>query len=52
VVDKLEEQHKRKLHQMEADSPALIVAVYMCVTGMPGNGEGLRIGMNPLRGVC
>jgi hypothetical protein len=31
VVDKLEEQQKRKLHQMEADSPAVIVIAYMCI---------------------
>ncbi len=51
VVDKLGEQHKRKLHQMEADSPAVIVIAYMCILGKLGNGEGLRIGMDPLRGV-
>ncbi len=49
VVDRLEEQqHKRKLHQMEADSPAV---AYMCIIGQLGIGEGLRIGMDPLRGV-
>ncbi len=31
VVGKLGEQHKRKLHQMEADSPAVIVINYVCV---------------------
>jgi hypothetical protein len=51
LVDKLGEQHKRKLHQMEADSPAVIVIAYMCMIGKLGNGEGLRIGMDPLRGV-
>ncbi len=51
VVDKLEEQHKRKLHQMEADSPAVIVIAYMCIIAKLGNGEGLRIRMDPLRGV-
>jgi hypothetical protein len=51
VVDKLEEQHKRKLHQMEADSPAAIVIVYMCIIAKPRNGKGLWIGMDPLRGV-
>jgi hypothetical protein len=51
VVDKLGEQHKRKLHQMEANSPAVIVIAYMCIIGKLGNGEGLRIGMDPLRGV-
>ncbi len=51
VVDKLEEQHKRKLHQMEADSPAVNVIAYICIIAKPGNGEGLWIGMDPLRGV-
>jgi hypothetical protein len=51
VVDKLGEQHKRKLHQMEDDSPAVIVIAYMCIIGKLGNGEGLRIGMDPLRGL-
>ncbi len=40
VVDKFEEQHKRKLHRMEADSPAVIVIAYMCMIGKLGNGEG------------
>ncbi len=31
VVDKLEEQHKRKLQQMEADSPAVNVIAYMYI---------------------
>ena len=47
----LEEQHKRELHQMEADSPAAIVIVYMCIIAKPRNGKGLWIGMDPLRGV-
>ena len=51
VVDKLGEQHKRKLHQMEANSLAVIVIAYMCIIGKLGNGEGLRIGMDSLRGV-
>ncbi len=52
VVHLEEEQCKRKLHQMEADSPAVIVIAYMCIIAKPGNGEGLWIGMDPLRGVC
>jgi hypothetical protein len=40
-----------KLHQMEADSPAVIVIAYICIIAKLGNGEGLRIGMDPLRGV-
>jgi hypothetical protein len=36
---------------MEADSPAVIVIAYMCIIAKPGNGEGLWIGMDPLRGV-
>ncbi len=32
----LKEQHKRKLHQMEADSPAVNVIAYMCVTAKLG----------------
>jgi hypothetical protein len=51
VVDKLKEQHKRKLHQMEADNPAVNVIAYMCILAKLENGEGLRIGMDPLRGV-
>ena len=51
VVDKLGEQCKRKLQQMEADCPAVIVIAYMCIIAKPGNGEGLWIGMDPLRGV-
>ncbi len=51
VVDKLREQYKRKLHQMEADSPAVIVIAYMCIIAKLGNGAGVRIGMDPLRGV-
>jgi hypothetical protein len=51
VVDKLREQYKRKLHQMETDSPAIIVIAYMCIIAKLGNGAGVRIGMNPLRGV-
>ncbi len=46
-----EEQCKRKLHQMEADSPAVNVIAYMCIIAKLGNGEGLWIGMEPLRGV-
>ncbi len=46
-----EEQCKRKLQQMEADSPAVIVIAYMWIIAKPGNGEGLWIGMDPLRGV-
>jgi hypothetical protein len=41
VVDKLGEQHKRKLHQMEADSPAVIVIASMYKIAEPENGEGL-----------
>ncbi len=52
MVDKLGEQYKRKLHQVEADSPAVIVIAYMCIIAKLGNGEGLQIGMDPLRGVC
>ncbi len=40
-----------KLHQMEDDSPAVIVIAYICIIAKPGNGEGLSIGMDPLRGV-
>jgi hypothetical protein len=36
---------------MEADYPAVIVIAYMCIIAKPGNGGGLRIGMDPLRGV-
>ncbi len=49
VVDKLGEQHKRKLHQMEADSPAVID--YVCIIKQLENGEWLRIEMDPFRGV-
>jgi hypothetical protein len=49
VVDKLEEQHKRKLHQMEADSPAVIIIAYVYIIGQLR--KGLRIGMDPPRGV-
>ena len=31
VVDKLGEQHKKKQHQMEADSPAVNVIVYVYI---------------------
>ncbi len=51
VVDKLGEQHKRELHQMEADNPAVIVIAYMCIVARPRNGEGMWIGMDPLKGV-
>jgi hypothetical protein len=51
VVDKLEEQHKRKQHQMEADSPAVNAIAYMCKIAKLRNEEGLRMGMDPLRGV-
>jgi hypothetical protein len=51
VVHLEEEQSKRKLQQMEADSPAVIVIAYMCIIAKPENGEGLWIGMDPLRGV-
>jgi hypothetical protein len=47
----LVEDKQGKLHQMEADSPAVIVIAYMYMIGKPGNGEGLRIGMDPRRGV-
>jgi hypothetical protein len=40
-----------KLHQMEADSPAVNVIAYMCIITKLGNVKGLRIGMDPLRGV-
>ena len=49
VVDKLKEQRKRKLHQMGADSPAEIIIAYVYIIGQLG--KGLRIGMDPLRGV-
>jgi hypothetical protein len=49
VVDKLGEQCKRKLQQMEADSPAVIVIAYMCIIARLG--KRMRIGMDPLRGV-
>jgi hypothetical protein len=48
VVDKLGEQHKGKLHQMEADSPAVID--YVCIIKKLEDGEGLRMGMDLLRG--
>ncbi len=51
LVESMPVQHKRKLHQMEANSLAVIVIAYMCIIGKLGNGEGLRIGMDPLRGV-
>jgi hypothetical protein len=51
VVDKLGEQHKRELHQIEADSPAVIVIACICVIAKLRNGKGLWIGMDPLRGV-
>ncbi len=50
VVDKLGEQCKRKLQQMEADSPAVIVIAYMCIIAKLG--RRMRIGMDLLRGVC
>jgi hypothetical protein len=34
-----------------ADSPAVNVIAYMCIIAKLGNVEGLRIGMDPLRGV-
>jgi hypothetical protein len=40
-----------KLHQLEADSPAVIVIACICIIAKPGNGEGLWIGMDLLRGV-
>jgi hypothetical protein len=40
VVDKLGEQCKRKLQQMEADSPAVIVIAYMCIIARLGEGCG------------
>jgi hypothetical protein len=36
---------------MEADSPAAIVIAYMCIIAKLEIGEGLSIGMDPLRGV-
>ncbi len=51
VVHLEEEQCKRKLQQMEANSPAVNVIAYICIIAKPGNGEGLRIGMDLLRGV-
>jgi hypothetical protein len=45
-----EEQNKRELHQMEADSPAVNVIAYMCIIAKLG--RWVRIGMDPLRGVC
>ncbi len=51
VEDKLGEQHKRKLYQMETDSPAVIVIDYVCIMEKFEDGEGLQIGMDLLRGV-
>jgi hypothetical protein len=36
VEDKLEKQCKRKLQQMEADSPAVNVIAYMCIIAKLG----------------
>jgi hypothetical protein len=47
----LGEQHKRKLHQIETDGPAVIVIDYVCIIEKFEDGEGLRIGIDPLRGV-
>jgi hypothetical protein len=49
VVDKLGEQCKRKLQQMETDSPAVIVIAYMCIIARLG--RRMRIGMDMLRGM-
>ncbi len=49
LVESMPVQDKGKLHQMEADSPAVIVIDYVCMIEKLGNGEWLRIGMDPLR---
>jgi hypothetical protein len=49
VVDKLGEQHKGKLHQMEADSPA--VTDYVCIIKKLEDGKGCGSEWTRLRGV-
>ncbi len=39
------------MHQMETGSPAVIVIDYVCIIEKLEDGEGLQIGMDPLRGV-